>query len=72
MRDKGHMEEVERWAEFVRTHPRSEWKTKLNIFIDAQYDMAKRFYDNLRKTEKGKEILERLKKERMKVKGRKI
>lgn len=68
MRDKGHMEEVERWAQFVKTHPRSEWKTKLNIFIDAQYDMAKRFYKNLEKTEKGRDILERLKKERMKVK----
>ena len=67
MRDKSHMEEVERWALFVKTHPRSEWKTKLNIFIDAQYDMAKRFYKNLEKTEKGREILERLRKERLKA-----
>lgn len=66
MRDKSHMEEVERWAEFVKTHPRSEWKRKLNIFIDAQYDMAKRFYKNLEKTEKGRKILKRLKNARAK------
>lgn len=67
MRDKGHIEEVDRWAHYVKSSPRSEWKRKLNIFIDAQYDMAKRFYKNLGKTEKGRKILERLKKERLKV-----
>ena len=59
------MEEVERWANFVKVHPRSEWKGKLNIFIDAQYDIAKRFYKRLKENEKGKEILERIKKSRI-------
>ncbi len=68
MRDKGHMEEVERWAEFVRTHTRREWKRKQNIFIDAQHDIAKRFYERLEKTEEGRKILERLKKARIEKK----
>ena len=68
MRDKSHMEEIDRWAQFVKTHPRSEWKTKLNIFIDAQHDMAKRFYKNLEKIKKGREILEKLREEKSKIK----
>ena len=68
MRDKSHMEEVERWANFVRVHSRSEWKKRQNIFINSQYDKVKSFYDRLEKTEEGREILERLKKERMRKK----
>lgn len=67
MRDKTHMEQVVRWAEYVRNASREEWKGKLRLFLDAQIIMARRFYKNLEKTESGREILERLKKERLKV-----
>lgn len=65
MRDKSHMEQVERWAEFVRVSKRSEWKPGLNDFINAQFRKAENFYKRLRETEKGREILERLKEERV-------
>ena len=57
MRDKSHMEQVERWAEYVRTH--DDWKSKLKPFLDAQIIMARRFYKKLGETEDGrKKILE--------------
>lgn len=67
MRDKIHMEQVERWAEFVRSNPRWKWKQAVNLLINAQYEKADDFYKRLEKTEKGREILERLRKERLKV-----
>ncbi len=72
--DKNSMEGVEEWAEFVRTHPRSEWKPISNKLINADFERLKaerikikekRFYKNLEKTEKGREILERLKRVRI-------
>jgi len=65
VRDKSHSEQVERWAEFVKNNPRKKWKLVLNELINAQYEIAGRFYKNLEKTEKGREILERLKKARV-------
>lgn len=59
MRDKSHAEQIDRWAEYVRTHP-TEWKAKLNPFIDAQIITAQRFYKNLEKAKNGKEILRRI------------
>ena len=60
------MEYVERWAEFVRNNHRNKWKRALNIFIDAQYDKAIKFYKNLEKTEEGRKVLERLRAEKKK------
>lgn len=65
MRDKSHMESVERWAEFVRTQPKEEWKPRLDLFIDGQYEKARAFYERLGKSAEGRKILERLKKLRM-------
>jgi len=39
--DKNSMSEVERWAEFVRTHPRSEWKPISNKLINADFERLK-------------------------------
>ena len=68
MRDKSHMEFVERWAEFVRNSPREEWKKSVNLFIDSVYQKSDDFYKRMEKTEKGREILARLKEERLRVK----
>ena len=65
MRDKTHAEFIESWAEYVKSVPREEWKPKLNIFINAQFEKSLDFYERLKKTEKGRAILERLKKERI-------
>ena len=70
MRDKSHMEQVERWAEYVRTVPREEWKAKLKLFLDAQIIMGKRFRERLGRTAEGREILGRLRKDRITRKGR--
>ena len=65
MRDKSHIEAIERWAEFVRNNPREEWKKAINLLIDSTYQKANQFYVRLEKTEKGREILRRLKQERL-------
>ena len=46
MRDESHMDQVERWARYVREHPH-EWKKQLKPFIDSQIIIANRFYSKL-------------------------
>ncbi len=67
VRDKSHIEQVQRWAEFVKNNSRDKWKPPINDLINSQYEIARRFYKNLEKTEKGREILDRLKAERFNV-----
>ena len=69
-RDKSHSEQVKRWANFVKSKPIEIWKPALNDLINSQYEIALRFYKNLEKTKEGRETLERLKKERLKVRKR--
>ena len=66
MRDKSHMEQVEKWAEFVKRNPREKWKKAVNILVDSVYSKSQEFYIRLEKTAKGREILKRLRAERMK------
>lgn len=54
MRDDSHMEQVERWAEYVKAHPK-EWKKELKPFIDSQIIIANRFYSRLPR-EKAEEL----------------
>ena len=42
MRDKSHMEQVERWAVFCRDNPH-EFRKHLNVFLDAQINKAREF-----------------------------
>ncbi len=53
MRDKSHTEQIEKWAEYVRTH--DDWKEKLKLFLDSQIIMARRFYKKLAETPEGRE-----------------
>jgi hypothetical protein len=46
MRDESHIEQVDRWAEYVKSNPR-EWKNQLRPFIDSQLLIANRFYSKL-------------------------
>ncbi len=61
MRDKSHMEQVDRWALYVKTHPRSDWIKQIKPFIDSQIIMANRFYKRLAKIPQGLEKIRRLK-----------
>jgi hypothetical protein len=61
------MEQVERWAEFVKSVPFSEWKAKQKLLVDAQIIMGLRFRERLKETAEGREILERLRAERKKI-----
>lgn len=67
MRDKTHEEQIERWANFIKDKPQEFWRPKFNAFIDAQFDMAKKFYKNLEKTEEGKEAIKRVIEERLRA-----
>jgi len=62
MKDKTHAEHVDKWAEFVRTHPRSEWKPQVSALVDAQLEMANAFYERLARTKNGKRKVEELRK----------
>ena len=64
MRDPCHMEQVERWARFVRDNP-EKWKDVQGEFIDAQIFGAWKFYERLAKTEEGREKIRKLKEMRM-------
>jgi len=53
MRDKTHIEQVERWAEFVKND--SNWKSYHTKFINAQYEKFFKFINKLSKTKEGQE-----------------
>ena len=40
--DKNSMKEVERWAHFVKTHPRSEWKPIADKLVNADFERLKK------------------------------
>jgi hypothetical protein len=55
-----YMEEIERWAKFVKTHKREEWKPQIKALVDSQIIIANRFYKRLEKTKDGKEKIKKL------------
>ncbi len=59
-RDKTHMEQIVRWAEFVKTHPREVWIKQTGPLVDSQIIMANRFYERLSRTKGGMEKIKRL------------
>ena len=65
MRDKTHMEQVERWAKFVRNNSRSKWKPRLNAIINAQFEIASRFFKKMAESDEGRGILKRLREEKI-------
>lgn len=62
MRDRTHTEHIERWAKFVKEHPRSIWFREVGPLIDAQIIMANSFYERLAKAEGGIEKIKQLRK----------
>ncbi len=59
MRDKTHIEQIERWARYVKDNP-DKWKSKIKPFLDSQIIMSRRFYKKLSETKKGIEKIKRL------------
>lgn len=59
-RDSSHMEQVGRWAKFVRDNP-TTWKKIHTKFINAIFDKERQFRERLLLTPNGKEKLEKLK-----------
>ncbi len=55
-----HLKEVERWAEFVRTHKREKWQPQVKALVDSQIIIANRFYKRLARTKGGKEKIRKL------------
>ncbi|AWB26719.1 hypothetical protein [Halococcoides cellulosivorans] len=35
------IEQIERWAEYVRSHPDEEWGRQVNTLVDAQLQSAR-------------------------------
>ncbi len=62
MRDRTHIEHIEQWAKFVKTHPRSIWFREVGPLIDAQIIMANTFYERFAKVEGGLEKIRKLRK----------
>ena len=59
-RDCTHVEQVEGWVNFVKTHPRSVWIKQVGPLVDSQIIMPNRFYERLSKTEGGMEKIRKL------------
>ena len=54
-----HMQQVERWANFVKNNP-DKWKKALKGLIDSQIIIARRAYKKLAETREGREKIRRL------------
>ncbi len=59
MRDKSHMQQVERWAHFVRENP-AKWKKAHTEFINALFQKNEEVIQRLLKQPGGKEKLKEL------------
>jgi len=52
-RDKSHLEFIDKWVEFVKTHPYEEWKKQHSDFLDSQIIHSMEFYQRLLKEPDG-------------------
>lgn len=53
MREASHMEQVERWAKFIRANP-TKWQKSHTEFINALFENHNQFRERLLKTPEGK------------------
>ena len=60
MKDKTHEEFLVMWANFVKTHPISEWKPQVSGLVDSQISMANSFYERLAKMPGGMDKIRKL------------
>ena len=55
---KLHLEHIERWAEYVRTH--KDWKKIHTEFINAQFQKHREILEKLRQTPEGRKKIIKL------------
>ncbi len=53
--DNQRMEQIDRWAEYVKKNP--NWKKHHTAFINAQFEKAEQFWEQMLKEPGGKEKL---------------
>ena len=56
---KTHVDQIERWANFVRENP-TKWKRIHTQFINAIFEKHQQVVKRLKKTKEGKEKLQQL------------
>lgn len=56
---ESHLEQIERWAHFVKENP-TAWKRSHTLFINALFLKNKQFLERLRKTPQGEEKIRQL------------
>jgi len=61
----GHLEQIERWAYFVKNNP-DKWKKAHSEFINAIFENHYEFNKKLLKSPNGKEKLQQLRRMRLK------
>jgi len=58
---------IKYWAEFMKRNSDEVWSEGQKDLIDSQFQKSDEFFERMGKTEKGREILARLKEERIKA-----
>ena len=61
---KTHIDQIERWANFVRENPR-KWKEIHTEFINAIFKKHQQVVERLKKTKEGKDKLRELNQQRI-------
>ena len=61
MRDKTHIDELERWARYVYDNP-DKWKQKIKPFLDSQIKISQRAYKKILQMPNGNEKILRIRK----------
>ncbi len=58
MRDKTHLDQIERWARHVKEDP--NWKKQLKPFVDSQIIIARRTHKEILELPNGADKLKRI------------
>jgi len=67
--DNERLQQIDRWAAYCKAEPEKA-KKAVNALVDAQIDIANRFYERLRKTPEGRKAYQKLLKLRMERSGK--
>jgi len=58
---------IKYWVNYLQTHSDEDWSEGQAVLINGQFEATRHFYSELQGSNEGKLILERLRKERLKV-----
>ena len=54
------IEQITRWANYIKTHSKDEWREKHQNFINAQFQMHYSFVEKMLKKKNGKQLLRKI------------